>query len=85
MAVFPFYTEIKSSTRENKVGVGCRAKNGDMTTYVKQRDEGGITTPYKIYQSSFHENGVLYLSTQVMYKNPDTDVFEVIHEHITKY
>lgn len=54
MAVYPFYTEINSSTRENVTGVGCRAKDGDMTTYVKQREEGRITTPYKLYQSSFY-------------------------------
>ena len=85
MAVFPFYVEVKSSTRSTSATCGCRAKEGDMTTHIYQRDEGAITTPYKVYQYSDIIDGVLHLITEIKYKNPETDKYEVIHQHITKY
>ena len=39
MAVYPFYTEVESSTRSNSIGIGCRAKNGYMTTKIYQREK----------------------------------------------
>ena len=85
MAVYPFYVDVKSSTRKTNVGVGCRAKAGDMTTSVYQRGEGRITTPYKVYQYSEEIDGELYLTTEIKYKDPETERYEVIHKHITKY
>ena len=85
MAVYPFYVDVKSSTRKTSVGVGCRAKEGDMTTSVYQRDDGRITTPYKVYQYSERIDGELYLITEIKYKDQETDRYEVIHKHITQY
>ena len=85
MAVYPFYVDVKSSTRKTSVGVGCRAKEGDMTTSVYQRDDGRITTPYKVYQYSERIDGELYLITEIKYKDLETDRYEVIHKHITQY
>lgn len=85
MSIYPFYTEINSSTRKTVEGVGCRAKEGTMTTSIHQRECGAITTPYKINQYSEDIDGVLYLTTEILYKNPETERYEVIHQHFTKY
>lgn len=85
MSIYPFYVEVNSSTRKTTEGVGCRSKDGDMTTTVYQRDKGEITTPYKIWQYSETIEGELCLITEIKYKNPDTGVYEVIHRNVTKY
>lgn len=84
MAVYPFYVESNSSTRRTTSGVGCRAKNGYMTTSIYQRDNGAITTPYKVYQYSHYETRDdgkehLVLTTEIIYQG------EVIHSHSTDY
>lgn len=56
MAVYPFYTEVKSSTRENEVGVGCRAKDGCLTTTVLQRSQGNIVTAFRIEQCVYYND-----------------------------
>ncbi len=85
MAVYPFYVEVDSSTRKTTEGVGCRSKDGYMTTTIYQRDNGEITSPYKVWQYSDTIDGVLCLVTEIKYKNPDTDRYEVIHKNVTKY
>lgn len=79
MAVYPFYTEIQSSTRKTPTGVGMRSKDGNMITHIHHRDKGAITTPFTIYQYTIEEDGVLKCVTRVSYKG------EVIKEHITDY
>ena len=56
MAVYPFYTEVSSTTRSSSVGVGCRAKNGSMTTKIYQRENGEITTDEYIYWKLNYKN-----------------------------
>lgn len=79
MAVYPFYTEIHSSTRKNVTGVGTKSKDGSMTTYIHQREDGGITTPFTITQHTEEQDGVLKCITTVFFKG------EVIKQHITDY
>lgn len=84
MAVYPFYAEVNSSTRKSLASAGCRAKDGYMTTTIYQRENGAITIPYKIHQSSFYEmrddgKEHLVLETQVIYEG------DVIHKHRTDY
>ena len=79
MAVYPFYVEVNSSTRANKVGVGARSKKGYVETYIYQRDEGEITTPFKIVQRSVEHEGELKLYTEVYYRG------ELIKTHTTNY
>lgn len=81
MAVYPFYTEIESSTRSNSIGVGCRAKNGSMTTKIYQRENGEITTPYEVKQFTAEntETGKISLTTRIYFQGM------CIHEHTTDY
>lgn len=84
MAVYPFYVRANSSTRKSPIEGGVRAKNGYMTTAIYQRDNGAITTPYKVHQLSFYEmredgKEHLVLETQIIYLG------EVIHRHLTDY
>ena len=81
MAVYPFYVNVKSSTRKSEIGVGARRKNSEMTIEVHQRDRGVITTPYRIKQETYEntETGVIHLVTYV-YKNG-----ELIDTHETEY
>lgn len=60
MAIYPFYTRIKSSTRDTETGVGCRAKDGYLTTTVLQRSQGDIVTAFQIEQCTYynHDTGV---------------------------
>lgn len=77
--VYPFYIEVKSSSRANNVGVGAKSKKAYMETFVHQRDEGEITTPFKIIQRTFEDEGVLKLSTEVYHNGA------LIKTHTTKY
>lgn len=79
MAVYPFYTEIQSSTRKTSSGVGMRSKDGDMITHIHQRDKGAITTPFTIYQYTHEEDGVLKCVTRVSQNGV------IVAEHITDY
>ena len=84
MAVYPFYVEADSSSRKSLIAGGVRAKNGEMTTAIYQRDNGAITTPYKVYQHSFSEmrddgKEHLVLETQIIFQG------DVIHTHRTDY
>lgn len=85
MSIYPFYVEVNSSTRKTIEGVGCRSKDGDMTTTVYQRDKGAITTPFKIRQYSTED---LNEETGEWEHHLHTDVYyqgEVIKRHITDY
>lgn len=80
--VQPFYVLVDSETRQQEVGVGVRKKLGKIETYIYQRDEGQITTPYTIKQFTLEwseSKKVHKLVTQVIYRG------EVIHQHITDY
>lgn len=84
MAIYPFFVSVKSSTRRSLAVCGCRAKKGEMTTSVYQRDKGEITTPYKVHQSSHYEmrddgKEHLVLTTQIIFQG------DVIHTHNTDY
>ena len=84
MAVYPFYVEANSSSRKSLIAGGVRAKDDEMTTAIYQRDNGAITTPYKVYQHSFSEmrddgKEHLVLETQIIFQG------DVIHTHITDY
>lgn len=79
MSVYPFYINTDAYGRKSPICGGTRNKDGDMTTTVYQRDEGAITTPFKIRQYSYIDNGTRYLVTDVYYQN------EVIKSHTTKY
>lgn len=79
MAVYPFYVEVNSSSRANKVGCGAKSKKGYMETFIYQRDEGEITTPFKIVQRSIEEGNEIKLYTEVYYNG------ELIKTHITNY
>ena len=81
MAVYPFYTEVSSTTRSSSVGVGCRAKNGSMTTKIYQRENGEITTPYEVKQFTAEntETGKISLTTRIYFQGM------CIHEHTTDY
>ena len=84
MAIYPFYVEADSSSRKSLIAGGVRAKDGEMTTAIYQRDNGAITTPYKVYQHSFSEmrddgKEHLVLETQVIFQG------DVIHTHRTDY
>ena len=85
MAVYPFYVEVNSSSRANTVGVGTREKKGYVETYIYQRDEGAITTPFKIVQRSKEivdtetNKVVLELRTEVYHNG------KLIDAHTTLY
>ena len=52
MAIYPFYTSIKTPTRE--VGAGCRSKDGELITTIFQREHGAITTAFKVVQTTYY-------------------------------
>ena len=80
MAVYPFYAEVNSSTRKDIVGVGCRSKQGEMTTEIYQRDNGSITNPYTIRQYTMtKEDGTIRCITSVSFQGKE------IHSHFTDY
>lgn len=79
MAVYPFYISTDADGRKTPIAGGTRKKDGDMTTTIYQRSNGGITTPFKIRQYSTEIDGVLKLVTDVYYLG------ELIKSHITDY
>jgi len=85
MAVRPFYIEADIDGRKTPLAGGTARKDGTHTIEIHQRDEGAITTPFKIRQYSTEdlneETGEFerHLHTDVYYKG------EVIKSHTTKY
>lgn len=79
MAVYPFYTEIDSSTRNSMCGCGTKAKDGQMTTHIYQRSDGSITEPYTIKQHSRYADDKHYLVTEIWHDS------EIVHQHETEY
>lgn len=79
MAVYPFYISTDAEGRRTPIAGGTRKKNGTMSTTVYQRENGGITTPFKIYQYTEERDGVLKCITRVSYQG------ELLKEHITDY
>ena len=79
MAVYPFYVEVNSSSRASSVGVGAKSKKAYMETFVHQRDEGEITTPFKIVQRIVEDEGEIRLYTEVYYNG------KLLKTHITNY
>jgi hypothetical protein len=79
MAVRPFYIEANIEGRKTNLAGGTARKDGQHNIAIHQRDRGEITTPFKIEQSSFIEDGVHKLSTRVYYQG------DLIKEHITDY
>lgn len=84
MTPYPFYINTDAEGRRTSIAGGTRKKDGYMTTSIYQRDNGAITTPYKVYQSSHYETREdgkehLVLTTEIIYQG------EVIHSHSTDY
>ena len=79
MAVRPFYIKAFAEGRKTPIEGGTRKKDGIHSISIHQRDNGEITTPFKIEQSSFEEDGVHKLVTRVYYLG------ELLQEHITDY
>lgn len=77
--IYPFYVEVESSSRKNTVGVGGKSKYDTITTKIRQRDNGDITTPYLIEQRLIEVEGEQFLCTEVFYYGTS------IHKHLTKY
>ena len=82
MTVYPFYTEVVSSTGKQVSGVGMRKKEGNMNTRVYQRNKGEIQQPFSIYQWTEQEDdGTWYCYTKI-YDNINEKVLTV---HKTEY
>lgn len=79
MAVRPFYIDANIEGRKTNLAGGTRRSDGSHNISIYQRDEGSITTPFKIEQSSYIEDGVHKLVTRVYYKG------SLLKEHITNY
>ena len=79
MAVRPFYIDAHIEGRKTNLAGGTARKDGQHSVSIHQRDQGAITTPFKIEQSSFSEDGVHKLVTRVYYLG------ELLKEHITDY
>ena len=84
MAVRPFYINADIDGRKTPLAGGTKKKDGDHTISIYQRDNGAITTPYKVYQHSFLEmrddgKEHLVLETQIIFQG------DVIHTHRTDY
>ena len=84
MAVRPFYIDADIDGRKTPLAGGTKKKDGDHTISIYQRDNGAITTPYKVYQHSFLEmrddgKEHLVLETQIIFQG------DVIHTHRTDY
>lgn len=81
MAVYPFYVETESATRNTPVGCGCRNKLGYQNTKIYQRDNREITTPYEVKQQSIYntETGEIRLETSIYFQG------KCIHSHFTNY
>ena len=69
MAIYPFYTSIKTPTRE--VGAGCRSKDGEQTTIIKQRAHGEITTAFRIEQCSYYNEDTKVRTLVCVVKDSD--------------
>ena len=85
MAVYPFYINTDAEGRKAPIAGGIRKKDGEMTTTVYQREDGVITTPFKIRQYSTED---LNEETGEWEHHLHTDVYylgEVIKRHITNY
>lgn len=79
MAVYPFYINTDAEGRRTPIAGGTRKKDGTMYTTVYQRENGAITTPFKIRQYTEERDGVLKCITRVSYQG------ELLKEHITDY
>lgn len=79
MAVYPFYINTDAEGRRTPIAGGTRKKDGTMSTTVYQRDQGAITTPFKIWQYTDTIDGVFKCITKVYYQG------ELLKEHITDY
>ena len=79
MAVRPFYINADIKGRKTDLAGGTRNSDGYHDITIYQRDNGSITSPYRIKQFSEYENGVHKLVTTVSFKG------EVIHKHVTDY
>lgn len=85
MAVYPFYIETQADGRKTPIAGGTKRKDGDMTTTIYQREDGSITTPFKIRQYSTRYidettgKEVHHLHTSVYYFG------ECIATHTTNY
>ena len=77
--VRPFYINADIEGRKTDLAGGTRRRDGRHSIAIYQRDEGSITTPFKIEQFSINEDGVHKLVTEVYYQG------ELIKEHITNY
>lgn len=77
--VRPFYIDAYIEGRKTRLAGGTARKDGQHNISIYQRDEGCITEPFKIEQSSFYEDGVHKLSTKVFYQG------SLLKEHITNY
>lgn len=79
MAVRPFYIEANIEGRKTNLAGGTARKDGTHQISIHQRDQGAITTPFKISQYTENHDGVLKLITRVYYQG------DLLKEHITNY
>lgn len=79
MAVRPFYINASIDGRKTDLAGGTARKDGSHHISIYQRDQGAITTPFKIEQYSEDHDGVQKLVTRVYYQG------DLLKEHITDY
>lgn len=85
MAVRPFYINADIDGRKTPLAGGTKRADGDHTITIYQRDEGAITTPFKIRQYSTED---LNEETGKWEKHLHTSVYylgELIKTHTTNY
>lgn len=68
MAVKPFYIDARIEGRKTHLAGGTKRKDGEHTIDIYQRDNGDITTPFKIRQYTSEIEGVHKLVTDVYYQ-----------------
>lgn len=79
MAVRPFYIEADIEGRKTPLAGGTKRSDGTHDISIYQRNQGAITTPFKIRQYTDTIDGVLKCVTKVYYQG------ELLKEHITDY
>lgn len=79
MAVRSFYISAYIDGRKTLLEGGPKRGDGGTSIAIYQRDEGSITSPYKVIQRNIHEGDSHKLITEIQYQG------KVIHSHTTEY